>query len=215
MAVCDICGRKIGMSETKRMYKDAVLCHYCNARKQLTTKPSLTEDEKRTIFNYYKKYVDENKCTPAGNEAIKSMMPSLEYSLDEELAKELAEQKQRIEEEEKLRIAAEEEARKKREEEYRFKIDKLKEQGAKGYYEYKVVSLLDNAGLFRSNSGRIDVQAMSEILNNLGIEGWHLVTAYSNEAGKNALSGGAGGAIVGVNSTVDENILIFERFVAI
>jgi hypothetical protein len=42
-----------------------------------------------------------------------------------------------------------------------------------------------------------------------------LVTAYSNELGKNALSGGVGGALLGVNSTVDENILIFERFVKI
>ena len=56
---------------------------------------------------------------------------------------------------------------------------------------------------------------MAERLNELGIEGWHLVTAYSNELGKNALSGGVGGAVFGVNSTIDENILIFERFVRI
>lgn len=54
---------------------------------------------------------------------------------------------------------------------------------------------------------------MTHTLNELGIDGWHLVTAYSNELGKNALSGGAGGVLLGVNSTIDENILIFERFV--
>ena len=69
--------------------------------------------------------------------------------------------------------------------------------------------------MFNSNSGKVDVATMTVILNDLGIEGWHLVTAYSNELGKNALSGGAGGALLGVNSTVDENILIFERFVKI
>lgn len=57
--------------------------------------------------------------------------------------------------------------------------------------------------------------SMTQVLNELGLDGWHLVTAYSNELGKNALSGGIGGVMTGVNSTIDENILIFERFVKI
>ena len=92
-------------------------------------------------------------------------------------------------------------------------INSLKKMGAEGYYQYKVISLLDIGGLFRSNSGRVNTETMMLKLNELGMEGWHLVTAYSNELGKNALSGGAGGVLLGVNSTVDENILIFERFV--
>ena len=92
-------------------------------------------------------------------------------------------------------------------------VEALKKTGAEGYYQYKAISLMDVGGLFRSNSGRVDTEAMTEALNALGMEGWHLVTAYSNELGKNAMSGGAGGFIVGTNSTVDENILIFERFV--
>lgn len=94
-------------------------------------------------------------------------------------------------------------------------IASLKKMGAEGYYQYKVISLLDVGGLFKSNSGRVNTEAMTKTLNELGIDGWHLVTAYSNELGKNALSGGAGGVLLGVNSTVDENILIFERFVKI
>ena len=92
-------------------------------------------------------------------------------------------------------------------------ITSLKQMGAEGYYQYKVISLLDVGGLFKSNSGRVNTEAMMQTLNELGMEGWHLVTAYSNELGKNALSGGAGGFIMGTNSTVDENILIFERFI--
>ena len=92
-------------------------------------------------------------------------------------------------------------------------IETLKQTGAEGYYQYKVISLMDVGGLFKSNSGRVNTDAMTQALNQLGMEGWHLVTAYSNELGKNALSGGAGGVLLGVNSTVDENILIFERFV--
>ncbi len=92
-------------------------------------------------------------------------------------------------------------------------VEALKQTGATGYYQYKAVSLMDVGGLFRSNSGRVNTDAMTQVLNELGMEGWHLVTAYSNELGKNAMSGGAGGVLLGANSTVDENILIFERFV--
>ena len=95
------------------------------------------------------------------------------------------------------------------------KVDNLVKMGFEGYYEYKVISMLDQSGLFRKNSGAVDTVAMAEKLNELGIDGWHLVTAYSNELGKNAMSGGVGGSVLGVNSTVDENILIFERFIRI
>ena len=106
-------------------------------------------------------------------------------------------------------------AREEKEKQYHLRITRLKSQGIDGYYEYKVISMLDVGGLFQSNSGRVNTEAMTQTLNDLGIDGWHLVTAYSNELGKNALSGGAGGMLLGVNSTVDENILIFERFVKI
>lgn len=98
---------------------------------------------------------------------------------------------------------------------HKTKMENLTNMGFDGYYEYKVLSLLDERGLFRKDSGKADILTMTKVLNELGLEGWHLVTAYSNELGKNALSGGAGGAMFGVNSTVDENILIFERFVKI
>lgn len=80
-------------------------------------------------------------------------------------------------------------------------------------YEYKVISFDDIGGVFNRNSGRVDTNAMSQNLNALGQLGWHLVTAYSNELGKNALGGAIGGIGLGANATVDENILIFERVV--
>ena len=116
---------------------------------------------------------------------------------------------------EQIRKSKEDLERKQREEQHHLCIDNLREKNIEGYYEYKVISLLDVGGLFKSNSGRVDTEAMANKLNDLGIDGWHLVTAYSNELGKNALSGGAGGVLLGINSTVDENILIFERFVKI
>ena len=115
--------------------------------------------------------------------------------------------------EEQTKIDAVNRERAEREEQFRRRIQNLKENGYEGYYEYKAVSLADIGGLFRAQSGRVDVAAMNELLNDMGLDGWHLVTAYSNEMGKNAFSGGSGGIAMGINSTVDENILIFERFV--
>ena len=111
------------------------------------------------------------------------------------------------------KIQQENRERRETEQQYVLAIETPKKTGADGYYQYKAVSLLDVGGLFSGNSGRVNTEAMTRVLNELGMEGWHLVTAYSNELGKNALSGGAGGVLLGTNSTVDENILIFERFV--
>ena len=116
---------------------------------------------------------------------------------------------------EQARQQREEFEQRKKEELYHLRIENLRSKRFDGYYEYKVISLSDVSGLFKSNSGRVNTEGMTEVLNELGIDGWHLVTAYSNELGKNALSGGAGGVLMGINSTIDENILIFERFVKI
>ena len=124
-------------------------------------------------------------------------------------------QQEELDKQERVRQKEEELERKRKEEQYHLRLDSLKARNIDGYYEYKVISLQDMGGLFKSNSGKVDIEAMTQTLNELGIDGWHLVTAYSNELGKNALSGGVGGALLGVNSTVDENILIFERFVKI
>ena len=115
--------------------------------------------------------------------------------------------------EEQARIDEVNRERAAREEQFRRRIQNLKDNSYEGYYEYKAISLADIGGLFRAQSGRVNIEAMTQILNDMGLDGWHLVTAYSNEMGKNAFSGGAGGVVTGINSTVDENILIFERFV--
>ena len=82
----------------------------------------------------------------------------------------------------------------------------LKENGHQGFYEYKVISLCDD------NGGSIDVHELAELLNKLGREGWHLKCAYTNELGHNSNSGGIGGFSTGTNATIDQNVLILERF---
>jgi len=130
-----------------------------------------------------------------------------EREIAAEKLEQLQEQKERDRQEQE-RIAQEDADRRQKESEYAVRLEKLKKSGAAGYYEYKAISMVDNH-FFSSRSGRADIAYMNEILNELGLEGWRLVTAYTNELGKNAVSAGG----FGVNSTMDENILIFERFV--
>ena len=76
-----------------------------------------------------------------------------------------------------LKIEQEKSARREAEQKHFVEIEKLKRTGAEGYYQYKAISLLDVSGLFNGNSGRVNVEAMTRTLNELGMEGWHLVTA--------------------------------------
>ena len=93
--------------------------------------------------------------------------------------------------------------------EFNYKIENLSNMGYEGYYEYKVVSLNDD------NAGGINSSTVERNLNMLGLDGWRLRCAYTNEVGRNSTSGGLGGFSAGTNSTIDQNILIFERFVKI
>ena len=81
-------------------------------------------------------------------------------------------------------------------------IAQLRQNGAEGYYEYSVKSITDERG-------RTNIQKLNDLLNQMGLAGWKLATTHTNEVGKNALMA----AGLGINSTVDETILIFERFV--
>ena len=73
------------------------------------------------------------------------------------------------------------------------------------YYQYKTIVVPDK------KSGKVDAQAIENTLNRMGYEGWRLVSAFSNEVGKNSDAIGVGGVMVGVNSTTDDTVLIFER----
>ena len=89
------------------------------------------------------------------------------------------------------------------------KIELLRLDNRKGYWEYKVINISDDY------SGSVNTNHIEILLNELGLAGWHLKCAYSNEIGKNSSSSGAYGMTSGTNATIDQNILIFERFVHI
>ena len=118
----------------------------------------------------------------------------------------LAEEERRQREREQaalLKMQEEEEARRLQEEADTDAF--LKENGHEGFYEYQVLSIGDG------NSGSVDIYDLAQRLNKLGREGWHLKCAYANELGHNTTPGTAFTA--GSNATIDQNILIFERFI--
>ena len=81
-------------------------------------------------------------------------------------------------------------------------LDDLRNMGYEGYYEYKTVCVSD------SYDGGVNAAHLSEVLNENAIRGWRLVSAYTNELGHNSTGG-----YVSINATMDEHVLIMERFV--
>ena len=69
------------------------------------------------------------------------------------------------------------------------------------YYEYDVVTVLNE------NHGRVDREEMLNILKTHALHGWRLHSLYSNELGIDAIRVLG----FGVNATVCEDVLIFER----
>ena len=131
-----------------------------------------------------------------------------EVKIERQKFEEEQEKKRKLYEEEQERqrkLYEEEQEKKQKEQEDRDAF--LKENGHEGYYEYKILNIVDD------RTGCVNINEISNQLNTLGRQGWHLRCAYTNELGKNASSLGVGGVSLGTNSTVDQSILILERFI--
>ena len=87
------------------------------------------------------------------------------------------------------------------------KKEALRRSGYDGYWEYKVLNLPD------AKNGSIDRSYLEDCLNAMGLDGWHLKCAFANELGQETTNIGINGMYDGKNTTIDQNILIFERFV--
>lgn len=118
-------------------------------------------------------------------------------------------EQQRIDEElETLRwVHAYAEQQRQAEAERQSRLRALLDQGYPGYYEYTVLEAFDD------RTGRIDPLQLADRLNDMALDGWRLRCAYTNEVGRNSSSAGFGGFSAGVNATMDQNVLILERFV--
>ena len=82
-------------------------------------------------------------------------------------------------------------------------INNLKKNGYEGYYEYKTIRVRDEY------DGSVTTYEISNLLNEHALDGWRLVSSYANELGHNSSSSYG----TGTNATIDEHILIMERFV--
>lgn len=102
---------------------------------------------------------------------------------------------------ERLRAEAIERNKKLRED----RLNSLRYRGYEGYYEYKTVVINDNS------DGGVWAESISSTLNNLALDGWRLVSSYTNELGHNSKPGTTFTA--GTNATIDEHIFILERFI--
>lgn len=70
-------------------------------------------------------------------------------------------------------------------------------------YDYVVVPNLSD--------GSTDKERIKEIIFSHAIQGWRLITMYSNELGKNSLGVAIAGVGGGTNATMCEDIMVFER----
>lgn len=80
-------------------------------------------------------------------------------------------------------------------------LDKKINSRQKIKYEYKIYTVRDKG------NGSVDVDALSAIINRMASEGYRVKNVFTNELGKNSVSV----AGIGVNSTMDQVVVIFER----
>lgn len=111
-------------------------------------------------------------------------------------------------EEQRRKVKLEDEQAERQRKDFEERVNRLKENGYEGYFEYKTLSVVDKY------SGSLTTDKVTQLLNNYALDGWRLVSAYTNGVGYNSTSSGVGFSI-GTNSTIDQHILILERFVRI
>lgn len=203
MSNCEICNQKTRFIDLSSIYGPnmcgSCMSKYEKLRYHLSDYDDIAEyDQAESAFieNAYDKQKAE-ALLKGNRERVLKVLNKEEY--EAELARK---------EEEKKRLEAEK-AREEKEKARNEMIDHLKSRGLDGYYEYTTISLVDKDG------GYIDAGTITANLNELGLHGWRLVTGFSNEIGHNSSSAGLFGISAGTNATIDQNVLILERFVRI
>ena len=73
------------------------------------------------------------------------------------------------------------------------------------FYEYDYIVIPNKC------DGHTDKERIQEVITNHAMQGWRLVTMYSNELGKNSLGVAVAGVGGGTNTTMCEDIIVFER----
>lgn len=73
------------------------------------------------------------------------------------------------------------------------------------YYEYDYI-VVPNLSDGSTNKERIE-----EVIAIHAMQGWRLITMYSNELGKNSMGVAVAGVGGGTNTTMCEDVMVFER----
>ncbi len=186
MAKCCICGRNTnilkGDHPLSEHYKDLQLCNTC-----ITNRSKIKYlDNKKNIQSYYesKKYFQKYLENPKMDRTVRELLTELIEECDLNSAELRGEQANDTSSEGELMSGI------------KFKAGQEKYQH-NTYYEYNV-AVVPNTG-----SGTVDRAKLQGVIEKHASNGWRLHTIYSNQIGKNAL--------VGLNATICEDILIFER----
>lgn len=79
--------------------------------------------------------------------------------------------------------------------------ERLEQYKKNPFYEYDYIVVPNKA------DGSTNKETIKDIIESHAMQGWRLVTMYSNEIGKNAVALGG----VGSNVTMCEDVLVFER----
>lgn len=85
---------------------------------------------------------------------------------------------------------------------YNARVEQIKKNS---YYEYDYVVVPN------MSDGSTNKEQIEEVISSHAMQGWRLVTMYSNELGKNSMGVSVGGIGGGTNATMCEDVMVFER----
>ena len=202
---CYFCGKKLSFLNVSYVNEKDV-CDSCSQAYDLINVSTSAEELREKGAAMISRIQNNPEAVKLIEEKVNRL--SKAFAMAEETERKRLEeerlQNESIRNEENMRLEREKELNRIKEE----SADKfLNENGYEGYYEYKILNVLDE------KSGSVNVKELYEQLNTFGRQGWRLKCAFTNELGKNASSIGIAGVSLGTNSTQDQSILILERFI--
>jgi hypothetical protein len=200
---CFLCDKQMGFFDSSYVAANDTVCEDCYYKYKKVFNLAGDDEFEKELEEFKKMFANSENLDSAVQHLCK--VHDAKYEETAEERQKLKEQKEKEEQERAEAKAAYEREQERLLQKKNEKIEKLREQGLDGYYEYKVLNLNDDS------SGGADCYRIQYWLDELGLDGWHLRCAYTNELGKNTTPG----LLSTTNSTIDQNILIFERFVKI
>lgn len=85
---------------------------------------------------------------------------------------------------------------------YNARLEQIKKNP---FYEYDYIVVPNKS------DGSTDKERIQEVIASHATQGWRLVTMYSNELGKNSMGVAVAGVGGGTNTTMCEDVMVFER----